>query len=697
MSSPMDMQFFEDDKYYYIRNFETDQFFEDASIDFNFKDSDNNIFSSTGDGLKFKKFFILEFYKIVQELLDATHILTPWNIVMDLKRGLLEHGWINKFNIKKLNIEFDKSKLEEFNLEFRPYQNRFFNFYSKTYRESSYRGLILAAGVGAGKTAMSLGVMECRMVDTVIVVTPKNALHDVWVRSISGYKDLELGIDYPSIYKNPRKSWNSVDDIWCGTTNFPTDCKYFIFHYEAVDRINELLEKRDCGRIGFLLDESHHFNEEDSDRSAAFIDAVGNSKSEDVIWLSATPIKAKSVEMIQMLKTLDANFDEEVSNRFRKIFEDVRGKKLASHRFETMSFLVGREEYMDTPPPIETTVYVKPKVNIEVTDGRSQRLFDLKSNKYVLTHISKRSLIYNTHRTKFLNNSENKHIKTYRQMLATFKENCVITEEEKKDFENYLSAINKLRIGSTYKAKKSDLKFCSQYEKNILNDILSRKGLLVKTKENKDLRDAEVNRFDFYIDVIRNVKSRSIRKAKGSFYMGLRKKCFVNLAELVDLLPFIKGNENKVVIFAEHVETIDTVVAKLEKAGIKFMKAHGEALKKIPLKTVLHEFRTNDDVRGVAATYKTMGSSLGLTEADTVILLDPSFRDYIKIQAVGRADRPGQKNRVKVINVILDTGDELNLSVRTLDINKETKKNVEEIIGRNLFLTEMDLTPILQE
>ncbi len=99
--------------------------------------------------------------------------------------------------------------------------------------------------------------------------------------------------------------------------------------------------------------------------------------------------------------------------------------------------------------------------------------------------------------------------------------------------------------------------------------------------------------------------------------------------------------------------------------------------------------------------------------------MNSPFRSFEYDQAVARVKRLGQDEDVDIYDVVLDTGDKINISSRTIDIMNWSREQVNEIMGfensplvgsisRESYMTmdpelntagetPMDMSPILME
>lgn len=119
------------------------------------------------------------------------------------------------------------------------------------------------------------------------------------------------------------------------------------------------------------------------------------------------------------------------------------------------------------------------------------------------------------------------------------------------------------------------------------------------------------------------------------------------LEELIDEL--LEGN-HKILIFSQFTTMLKIISKLLKRKGIKFSYLDGQ-IKVDKRENVINDF-TSGKTDIFLISLKAGGTGLNLTEADTVIHVDPWWNPAVEDQATDRAHRIGQKDVVNVYKVI---------------------------------------------
>lgn len=103
------------------------------------------------------------------------------------------------------------------------------------------------------------------------------------------------------------------------------------------------------------------------------------------------------------------------------------------------------------------------------------------------------------------------------------------------------------------------------------------------------------------------------------------------------------GKDHKILIFSQFVKHLKLVERYLSSQNIPYAYLDGSVKDR---KGEVEKFQHNDNIRIFLISLKAGGLGLNLTEADYVFLLDPWWNPAIEAQAVDRAHRIGQTNKV---------------------------------------------------
>lgn len=111
------------------------------------------------------------------------------------------------------------------------------------------------------------------------------------------------------------------------------------------------------------------------------------------------------------------------------------------------------------------------------------------------------------------------------------------------------------------------------------------------------------------------------------------------------LLTLLNDNDQKVVIFAHHIEVISSIYVALFKADISSVLLVGEQSKEERQKSV-DEFQTDENIKAIVCSLGAGGVGHTLTAATNVVFFESGWNPAIQEQAEDRCHRIGQKNAV---------------------------------------------------
>jgi SNF2 family DNA or RNA helicase len=137
----------------------------------------------------------------------------------------------------------------------------------------------------------------------------------------------------------------------------------------------------------------------------------------------------------------------------------------------------------------------------------------------------------------------------------------------------------------------------------------------------------------------------------------------VKSTKVGNIIHFLKSidKNDKVIVFSQWDDILTKVGQNLTKYKLKHVFCNGSVYQK---KSAIKSFSTNSDVNIIMLSSKNAASGINLTEANKIVLIEPvygsdQYRESIEAQAIGRADRIGQKRPIDVYRFIIkDTVEE---------------------------------------
>ena len=147
-----------------------------------------------------------------------------------------------------------------------------------------------------------------------------------------------------------------------------------------------------------------------------------------------------------------------------------------------------------------------------------------------------------------------------------------------------------------------------------------------------------------------------LRLRQAASHPGLVDKKWINepsakLEAFMEQLQNVLDGGHKALVFSQFTGLLDIVEKKLKAVGIRFARIDG-SFSSAQRRESVHEFQSNDRVEVFLISLKAGGTGLNLTAADYVFILDPWWNPAAESQAIDRAHRMGQKNRVFAYRMI---------------------------------------------
>lgn len=578
----------------------------------------------------FPSFFGLEVLKIMDKIIEAPRKnYVSRRTAEQIKAALIEKTWVGKTLTDEYTPRLNLELLKHFKFQPLPNQRPLLDHIDRVNSQFGLRGTILDAVMGSGKTMMGLYVAECSEADVKIIITPKNALERVWVDTIQ-----------TKILKS-KKIWRSDRG---GTYK---DCEYLICHYESMSALLPMVVelKRMNRSISIVVDETHNFNDRKAQRTKTLIEICQTAKSDFVVLQSGTPFKAIGAEIVPALLCIDPTFDENIAERFMKIYSAS-----ATEALELLRYRLGRINYkiskIDIQPPIIE--------NFKIATPNAK--------DFTLDAVGALMSQFVQERTNYYRDRKNIDEGHYLRIVQEH-ERSLRSQREIEYFKMYQSDVKIIRRGDL-KAAIEEIKRANQYENQHIVPNLS-------GEDKKIFKEVKT----IYKYVVLKIQGECLGRILGK----KRMECSVEIAKHLDYDKFIHSTGKKTLVYTVYVEALEAARDVLIDGGKKPLAVYGQTNKN--LNSIIADFEKDPNVNPLIATFHSLSTAVPLTMADCMVMIDTPFRDYIFQQTVARINRIGTDTQTYVHIANLDTGDLPNMSTRTIDILKWSQSQIEKITG----------------
>jgi superfamily II DNA or RNA helicase len=589
-----------------------------------------HMFTTLGrNQLAFPLFFAPDVMYMLETMTTHRSRYTNIRTLTKIKELLLEHTWLKQTQGpagQRLNF----NHLKKMTLTPLDYQENYLKAYSANLDRYNLKGNLLAAAAGSGKTYTSLTVAECLEADRVVVVCPKNAVQRVWEAAMT------------SLFRDPPTYWLAMSGKpYAGE-------RVAIFHYELLDLALQIVDQLKGERVCVILDESHNLNESSSLRSQRFIELCDRLESQNTIWASGTPIKALGAESIPLLRTIDPYFTDDVEQRFRKIFgrDGNKGVDILRHRLGLVSFKVEKKEVKLSEPIFKEMV-------VTIPNGKD----------FTLTAIRRDMKAFIEERAKYYKARRKDDERLFNECMDLHRDGLK-SGAQKAAFADYHTDLQRVIKSGDPRFVAEEIKRVNRYELQTLIPSLPS----WHAQQFKDIRS-----------IIKYVHLKIQGEALGRVLGRKRIECHVAMVPYVDFRGVCDSTTKKTVVFTSFVEALETMHGRLTAEGFNPLAVYGKTNNE--LAGIIREFETNEDLNPLLATYKSLSTAVPLVMADTMIMLDAPYRAYIHEQAISRIHRLGADTQVVVYQVRLDTGNDINISTRSVDILAWSQEQVAAIMG----------------
>lgn len=592
-----------------------------------FNDIDRSSFS-------FNAFFALDVVYAIEKLLLDRATRSSRRVLHQIIKAMRENTWLAHIDFSHTTKKLNHAKLSVFHSKRpMPKQLEFFDTYERTTQQYGLLGMLLAAAAGSGKTLGSLMLSEMLETDVSIIVSPINAVLDVWVKTL----ETEM--------KPVPKFWHSLSG-----EPVKGNERYLIVHYEALTSFQKYLSKLHGKKVYVNLDESHNFNSPNTLRTDLFIHMCRELRVQDVLWMSGTPIKALGSEAIPLFRSIDPLFTADTEYRFKKIFglSSNRGADILNARLGIMSYKVEKKDL-----PIEDPEMLPP-VKVRIPNGHEYTLDAI--GQKMAKFVAERQIYYDgimaTCKKYFYEVLDN-HARMLQRGPA-----LMAYEQYRRDLQKVIASGGDARFCA------EEIKSVNAYEnKHILPHLDRENQLLFKDRRS----------------VVKYVMLKIRGECLGRVVAKERMRAHYDMVSHIDFGPIVDSSEKKTVVFTSFVEVLERLLQMLGQEGMTPVSVYGKT--NMLLSATLKRFEQDDKVNPLVATYKSLSTAVPLLMADVIVLIDAPFRDYILQQTISRTSRLGATTRTTVHMFTLDTGALPNIASRSYDILKWSQSQIESIIG----------------
>ena len=589
---------------------------------------------ATRSYVEFYSFFAIDVEYIIRQLSKQSSSRLGRRGYVKMQEALLQKTWLSGLTKIHPSI-FNKDKLKEVKFELLKHQAEFIDYYDRVIPRYNLRGILMAATPGSGKTISAIAIACAFEADNVIIVGPKNSVFRVWEKTLLEDMNVEQTV-WVQASKKPMPD--------------PSTNRWYIFHYESLDKAVELANKLGSKKCVVVLDESHNLNEMKSLRTERFVTMCKSMRNSLVVELSGTPMKAMGAEAIPLISAIDPLFTDACVEKFKKIYgrEAKSATAILANRLGIIMYKVNKEESKIAEP-------VEHAVNVKVPN----------SHLYTLDTIKKDMTAFIEQRTLYYKNTRKTYESIYYGALKQFESNQIVFLKHKDQYETYKTYIKEFaKYGYDPYSSAPKALFCNEFEKKIIQPVL-------EPKTRKDFRSAK--------SVVKYVDLKIRGECLGTVLSRARTNCNMAILQALDLGTLIDGAEKKTLIFTSYVEIVKATSEKLKTQGYSPLSVFAETNAQLP--QMVRQFGENEEINPMIATYQSLSTAVPLIMANRVILLNSPFRIHEKEQTVARANRLGQDKTVDVYNVLLDTGDVPNISTRSSDIMEWSREQVNAIMG----------------
>ncbi|WNY41047.1 DNA helicase [Klebsiella phage YC1] len=586
-------------------------------------------------------FFLLELDHLITKILQSRNTWSSRKSLNELQIKLRTDTWI-KDTVTPTAYPIDKASfLKQFKIK--PYDTQwgFISTYKMVKKSHHLKGLLLDAKAGSGKTYTSLMWTRLTGNKKHIIICPDAGINTVW----------KLHME-EKVFVDPPKYWSTRQN-----KPFDPSCEYFLIHIDYTRNpdffkiLDQVFEAAGKDGVSLVVDESHNFNELSSKQTQNIIKAADHYPFNDALPMSGTPLKAMAREAYSIFALIDPFFKGNARERFMKSYGLSRDKlnSLLAHRLGRTRYVIDSLFDMGEEPPVEI-------VPVTVPNGE----------RFTLKAIRLEMLAYIQNRVKFYEQNMPMFLAFFNHVLDDYESYVKDDNGKLGELVKYKQIVNRFRThGYNNFTDSAD----SQYAKNVEIDIEAR------------LRGEQLKQFRNIKSAVKYVGLKIRGEALGNVLGKARIEAVRAVVAHAGLPSMINNVEKKTLIFTSYVDVLNEVYSVLNKEGFKPLLIYGDADQSKDI--LIKRFDTEPDLNPAVTTFRSLRESAHMVVANQEILMDAPWRDYELKQTKARIFRQGQDKPCFFWMIELDTGKEINIMTRSIDILQWSRDNVEELLSQS--------------
>lgn len=480
-----------------------------------------------------------------------------------------------------------------------------------------------------------------------LILVPKHLITDPWLDHLT-----PDGARY--CFKKPPKVWVSTSNI----DPLKSGAEFYIFYKEQMrsdnwqgipfTKIVDTLSKNGAEPIKMIIDESHNYNEISSQQTQGMVRVASNPNISDVLSMSGTPLKSQGKETYPLFCIIDKYFDKYVREDFLKMYsrDNYFLNEMLAHRLGRIKFTINSISGMSNPPEPEIVKLKFPGVERFTLSAIRAKM---------VAYIQERILFYKANMSNYIYDFNN-YLNAYEDSISQDKQALA----ELTKYRNIVAYFNKNGYNNFTDSDKS--KYCKLIEVEIENG----------------LRGEDLKYFRHIKSAVKYVGLKIRGEALGNVLGKARIEAIIESIDHLNLSQFVKLGIKKTLVYSTYIEAINYAYENLKANGCSPLKLHSGD--KGSVQSVVKSFGT-PQYDSLVTSFDTLSEGVPLLMANQIILLNSPWREYILRQTIARVYRNGQNAECFVFLVDLDTGNEENITSRTLDIMTYFKEQVDILLS----------------